>query len=445
MNACATRREFLRLSAVAAVGTLLAACAPQAGAPAVVPAKEEKAPAVPPSAAGTITVWGWAGTVEGLQSQVEPFKQKFPDVQIDIKVFGYEDVHTNLLNSIIAGSGAPDLCAIDVLRLTQYVDGLVDLTESARQYFDQFVPPTVSLGSYKGKFYGLATDSEPMGLYYRKDLWDQYGIQEENINTWSDLAAASAKVQEASQGQVSLYAMQANEVSLFEVLAVEQGFVGYYFNEDDTKVIVDDPKIVEAVEVLKQLWDGKGVLRNPGSYTSSEMTVLLKSGKVASQIIGPAWWQMTLKQEMPELAGRWRIMRAPAVKQDGPRVGYQYPTIFVMPQQAKFKEAAWEFARMGLIGEGARALFEATLIMPAYQPLLDELKDKPEEYFGGQKVYELWDAIARDTPQVFFGTGFIEAQQIFGNQLQAILNGEKTIEAGLHDAAEEMRVKLKKG
>jgi lactose/L-arabinose transport system substrate-binding protein len=454
-----TRRHFLRLSASATAGAVLVACGSEAAAPTTAPVAPTaagatalpagaptEAPAVATGESGTLTVWGFEGTYEGIESQVDAFTQKFPNVKVDIKKFGYEDTHTNLLNAIVAGTGAPDMVGIDVLRLTQYVDGLTDLSEQAKPFLDQFVPPTVSLGSYKGKFYGLATDSEPVGMFYRTDLWGQYGIKEEDVETWADLAIASAKFNEASQGKVSLIAMSANDAQLYEVLAVEQGFPGYYFNKDDTQVIVDDPKMVEAVNALKQLWSAKGVLQNVngGSY-GDEMTAALKSGKVATQLMGAAWYPITLTQNMPELAGKWRLMRVPAIKKGGPRIAYQYPTVWVIPQQSKLISSAWELARMSLIGDGARRLYDKTKILPAYKPLLDELETKSDDYFGGQKLVELSRAIAKDTPDVFFGTGFTEAQEIMGNHLQEILNGQKSAEDGLHAAAQEMREKLKKG
>ena len=112
-------------------------------------------------------------------------------------------------------------------------------------------------------------------------------------------------------------AMFANDHYLYEVLANQQGFGGYYFDDTDTKVIVDDPKMVEAVGVIKQLWESKGALQNPGGTDiyCDEMTVLLKSGKVISQLIGAGWYPSTLTQNMPELAGKWRLMRDPASRQ----------------------------------------------------------------------------------------------------------------------------------
>jgi ABC-type glycerol-3-phosphate transport system substrate-binding protein len=161
--------------------------------------------------------------------------------------------------------------------------------------------------------------------------------------------------------------------------------------------------------------------------------------------MGAAWYPLTLTQNMPELAHNWRLMRLPAIKKGGPRIGYQYPTVWVIPQQSTLKSSAWELAHMSLIGDGARRLYEKTKILPAYKPLLDELETKSDDYFGGQKLVELSRAIAKDTPDVFFGTGFTEAQEIMGNHLQEILNGQKSVEDGLRAAAQEMREKLKKG
>lgn len=428
-----TRRRLLSGSAMAAAGALGAT-------------RGWDAPRRAAAQSGTLTVWGWDGTYEGIQSQVQAFNQKYPDVLVNVQTYDYDTVHTNLLNSIIAGTGAPDLCAIDVLRLTQYIDGLVDLSAHRAEYEDYFVPPTLDLGSYKGKLYGLATDSEPMGLLYRKDLWDQYGIKEEDIATWADLAEAGNTFNEATGGAISLYAMVGTSYYLYEILAVEQGFPGYYFDETDTKVIVDDPKAIAAAEVLKQLWASTGVLQNPGAdYYGDEMTVNFKSGKVASQIVGPAWYPFYLTQQMPELSGKWRLMRAPAIEAGGPRVGYAYPTIFVMPQQSQNQDLAWEFEIMGTTGAGARTLFDLTHILPADAALLEELEPRPDEYFGGQKTFQLWGEIARDAPKVFFGTGFTEAQNILGNHLQRILSGEASSEEGMAAAAAEMRQKLNKG
>jgi lactose/L-arabinose transport system substrate-binding protein len=401
--------------------------------------------ATPADASGTLTVWGWDGTYEGIRAMIEPFAKAYPNIKVDVKTMGYDDVHKNLLNAIVAGTGAPDLCAIDVLRLSQYTDGLVDLTATAQKYKDDFVPPTFSTGTFQGKFYGLATDSEPIGMFYRSDIWAKYGITEESIETWDDLAAADGKVFDASNGSVMLYTMSSDFDYLLQIMAVEQGFRGYYFSDDDSRVIVDDPKMIEAMTVMKRLWDAKGVVRDPkDGYSGTEALALLKNGTIASQMIGPGWYPLQLKGSMPELSGKWRLMRVPAIKKGGARVGYQFPSIVVMSQQSKLKGAAWELSRMSLLGEGAKALFDLTAVLPAYKPLFDSLKDVEDPYFGGQKINTLWGQIAKDSPAVFFGRGFPEAQTIMVTHMRDILQGKTTPEAGMKAAATEMRDKLKR-
>jgi ABC-type glycerol-3-phosphate transport system substrate-binding protein len=430
-----TRRQLLQASTLAATSPLWSSRRGVSAAPRI-------------AQSGTLTAWGFegGGVTEGMESQVAAFNAKYPDVKVDVQTFAYADIHTNLLNAIIAGTGAPDLCSIDVFFLTQYIDGLLDLSAHRAEYEDQFVPPTLDLGSYQGKLYGLSGDSEPIGLFYRKDLWDKYGLKEEDIATWADLAEAGNKVNQDTNGEAYLYAMFSNDYRLYEILANQQGFGGYYFDDTDTKVIVDDPKMVEAVGVIKQLWESKGVLQNPGGddIYGDEVTVLLKNGEVASQLIGAGWYPSALTQQMPELSGQWRLMRDPVIKAGETLTGYQYPTILVIPSLSQQPDLAWEFAVMAMTGDGARAMFDKYHILPAWAPLLDELSDQPDEYFGGQKTFELWNAIARDAPKVFFGTGFQEAQQIFGAHLPDILSGAKSIEDGLHETAEEMRQKLSK-
>jgi ABC-type glycerol-3-phosphate transport system substrate-binding protein len=102
-------------------------------------------------------------------------------------------------------------------------------------------------------------------------------------------------------------------------------------------------------------------------------------------------------------------------------------------------------AKISLIGEGAKALYEASHVLPAYKPLLDEIKNQPSEYFGGQMINQLWLEIAADTPPVTFGYGFDETGSIVATHLQDLLDGKASPEQAMQAAATEIRDKFKKG
>ena len=65
-----SRRQLLAGSALAAAGAL----APTRGLTAAPRAAAQS---------GTLTVWGWEGTYEGIQSQIQAFNQKYPDVMVE--------------------------------------------------------------------------------------------------------------------------------------------------------------------------------------------------------------------------------------------------------------------------------------------------------------------------------------------------------------------------
>lgn len=426
-----SRRTFLRGSAAAAVagmsGAALAACGTAS------------------AKSNVLTVWGFPGTIEGLQSILPAFRQRHPQLDVHVQVFDYATVHTNLLNALVTSTGAPDLAAIDSSYLASYAPGVLSLTDKRLQASREFLPPVTQLSSYLGKFCGLVTDSEPIALAYRKDIWDRYGIHEKDITTWDDLAAAGDHLYQRSSGRIFMYPMLSNETSTYEVLAVEQGFGGYYFSDDDTSVIVDDPKVIAAVTVLKRLWESHGVYRNPqGGYTGDEVTTLLKNGKLAAQLC-PGWYPETLKQNMPEQAGKWRLMRVPAVQHGGPRVGYQYPTIFVIPKDTQYPSEAWDLEHLGLTGAAARHLYETAHVLPAAKQIFDENMPKPDKFFGGQHVFSLWREISADSPRIMFGDGLQEAQAIMGKNLANVFNGTTSPRSAMHTAAADMRLKLDKG
>lgn len=392
----------------------------------------------------TLTVWGFPGTIEGIQAILPRFRRQFAGLRVRVQVFDYDTVHTNLLNAMVAETGAPDLAAIDCSYLAAYAPGLADLRAELGRAADDWVPPVVQLATYKDKFCGLVTDSEPVALAYRKDIWDRYDIHESDIQTWDDLADAGDHLYSQSHGKHYIYPLLENEISTYEVLAVEQGFGGYYFNDDDTKVIVDDPKIVDAVAVLKRLWDSKGTYHNPdGGYTGDEATSLLKKGTLTGQLC-PGWYPEIIKQNMPEQAGRWRLMALPAVQTGGLRTGYQYPTILVVPKQSGLVKDAWTLERMGLTGAGARHLFENDHVLPAFKPLFNEYRQKPDKFFGGQRVFELWESIAARAPRIMYGDQLQEAQDIMGKHQSEVLSGGKSPATAMKAAASAMRLQLTK-
>ena len=49
------------------------------------------------------------------------FQAKYPNIEVEIKSLGYVDHHNNLVTTIAAGSGAPDVAAIEIGYIAKFV------------------------------------------------------------------------------------------------------------------------------------------------------------------------------------------------------------------------------------------------------------------------------------------------------------------------------------
>ena len=126
-------------------------------------------------------------------------QQDHTDVQICWNNVGQgDDEYTKVQTAISAGKGLPDVVMLEADRLASFAiqDALVDLT----QYGANDVKGNFSDGAWKDvsqgdKVYAIPVDGGPMGMIYRTDVFEKYGITPPT--TWDEYAAAAQKVKDA--------------------------------------------------------------------------------------------------------------------------------------------------------------------------------------------------------------------------------------------------------
>lgn len=191
-------RPTLLAAALAASSGLLAGCGGPGGSGAGkqggVQGSQEAVDAAL-KAGGTITYWTWTPA----QKQVEAFQKKYPNVKVKLVNAGTGDPHyAKLLNTIKAGSGAPDVAQIEFFALPQYAmpGHLVDLREYGFEAFGPDYTPSSWAISHVGEgLYGLPQGPGQMALFYNEKLFDKHGIAVPK--TWDEYAAAARKLKKA--------------------------------------------------------------------------------------------------------------------------------------------------------------------------------------------------------------------------------------------------------
>jgi multiple sugar transport system substrate-binding protein len=142
-----------------------------------------------------ITFWSW---LKGSQDVADAFNASHTDIKVKFEqVPGGPDYYNKLANAVKAGN-APDVATVEYGRVPEVVSQgeLQDITgkvgDVVKSKYPQSVQSLVTLG---GKTWSVPLDAGAVVLYYRKDLFEKYGV--EVPKTWDDYKAAAAKVKAA--------------------------------------------------------------------------------------------------------------------------------------------------------------------------------------------------------------------------------------------------------
>jgi len=127
-----SRRQFLKLSAVGAGASLLAACAAPGAAPEAPAAADGSA--APSTAAIDLVVWyqDWDGANRIMNWVTPEFAKEHPDVNVDLQAIGFADLLAKMLPSIAAGNeGDVMMMYTDWVVATDISQVFLDITDPA--------------------------------------------------------------------------------------------------------------------------------------------------------------------------------------------------------------------------------------------------------------------------------------------------------------------------
>jgi lactose/L-arabinose transport system substrate-binding protein len=219
-------------------------------------------------------------------------------------------------------------------------------------------------------------------MYYRRDLFQQAGIDAASIKTWDDYIAAGKKVMEATGGKVQMASMNMiDEDGWFRPLASQEGCA--YFSEDGLTITINQPGCVTALETMKKMKDA-GILANAdwGGQIQN-----IKANVVATAFYG-GWYEGTIRSNAPEQAGKWGVMLMPAGP-SGVRAANWGGSSLAIPATSDNREAAWAYVEYALATvPGQVSMLTNRGLVPSLLAALDDPYVKaPQPYWGNQAIW----------------------------------------------------------
>ena len=390
---------------------------------------------------GTVTVWSWDAAAKALQSTVPSFNKKYPNVKVNVVDLGNQNVYDRGLAGCAAGGvDMPDVYSIEnneaEVFWARFPDCFVDLNtlgaDKVAKNFPAFKWTELMAGN---KRYAMPWDSGPVVIFYRRDLYQQAGVNAAGIKTWDDFIAAGKKVNAKFDGKVKMGIVgNGQDDEWFRMLANQNSC--FYFDNAGASVTVNKPGCVDALNTVKKLYDAQVVTTGDwgGQITS------FKSGKSASAMFG-AWYEGTIRTNAPDQKGKWGVYPMPASKPGGVRAANLGGSALALPSSSKNRAAAYAFMENALATSGGQvAMLKSQGLVPS---LLSATKDPyvkvAQPYWGNQKVWQTILDTLGDVPQARGTQYFQDARQVMIVVQADYIKGKyKTAKEALDDAAKKI-------
>ncbi len=389
-------------------------------------------PALAAAARTTLTVAAFPDLDRSVRIAIETWATTHPDVEVKLTVRGVDDHHTTMTTAIATGANLPDVMAIDMDQLGRFTQhgGLEDLDAppfDARAVAPQLahftLGPAVGLG---GRLRALPADIGPGALFYRADLLARAGLSERDLTrSWDAYIDAGRRLKAAT----GVYLL-ANAVDLKDIL-IRAGLAdgdGVYFDVEGHP-LVESARFVHAFTVARAARRA-GMDARVAAW-SSEWSEGLRSGRLASQMMG-SWLAGHLKNWIaPAIAGQWRSAPLP-----GGAYASWGGSFWAIPVRAEHQALAWDFIRT-LSLDRAQQL-EAFRRLDAFPALLQAQQDdylaQPIDFLGGQPARLQWRDAAAHIPALHVDRFDGVAKDIVNAELDQVLQHDKPIPQALADA-----------
>lgn len=265
--------------------------------------------------------WGSPQEVNTFEAMIEQFEGKYKGVEVDYINVPDTEFPTKL-QAMIGAKQQPDVFYLQPEKVMPWADSgiLYDMTEyvADNEVFDESNIWTKAIDMYRydgkipgqGNIYGLPKDIGPFALAYNKDLFKAANVPEPDPDapwTWDEFIE-NAKKLTSGEGAGKVYGSAPYSV---ESAVWSNG--ADWLDESKTKVTIDDPAFIEAIQWVADLSLVHGVVPPNEEESSLGSFQRWMEGRIGMMGIGP-WSQ---GQFWEECDFEWDLMPWPVSPKTG--------------------------------------------------------------------------------------------------------------------------------
>ncbi|HEX4723677.1 MAG TPA: sugar ABC transporter substrate-binding protein [Pseudonocardiaceae bacterium] len=285
----------------------------------------------------TLTFWDWDPNMDKV---VALWNSTHPDITVKLSNPAGGDQLVSKLITAHQAHNAPDITKVEYQSLPALVsNGVVrDITQYTQQTSKDFDATSLSAVRFQGKVYGVPQDFAPLMLFYRADVFAQYGLAVPT--TWDQFAAEAATLHQKAPN-VFMTNFDAADPGWFTGLVQQAGADWWTSSGDSWHVDINGA----ASQKVANYWQGlvtSGVVAKNPSF-SPQWNEQMNNGTLATWISG-AWAPAQLGGIAPATKGKWTVAPLPAWSAGDSTTGIWGGSATTVTSDSRYPQQAAEFA-----------------------------------------------------------------------------------------------------
>lgn len=383
-----------------------------------------------------LVVWCWDQSFNGAALKIaeDLYKKDNPDFNLEIVDMSKTDLEQKLNTNLVSGvtTGLPDIILANDTNIAKYINSyegcFLDL--SGKINYDDFSKYKVDSVTIDGKQYGVPFDIGSAGMFYRRDYIEEAGFKPEDLEniTWERFIEIGKVVKEKTGKD--MITVNPNDDTLIPIILNSAGT--WFTTEDNKPNFVGNEALKEALKVFKEL-STCGIGKPVTGW--SEFVGSFNNGDVATVISGV--WQISTIMDAEDQSGKWGVAPIPRLSniEGAKNASNEGGSSWMVLESSKSQDLAIDFLAKTIGGSDelySRFLTENGGVGSYTKAFESEAYSQEIEFFGGQKVYQIFSEWSKEVPGITIGMYTQEAKDALKTEFSNIVNGgdiDKSLEA----------------
>jgi multiple sugar transport system substrate-binding protein len=366
------------------------------------------------------------------------FNAEFPDITVNIEALPYDQMRDRIVSSFLASEPTYDLIIVDNPWMYDFATGgflepldpYIDATEGFDH--EDFSEPLREIADVDGQTYGIPFYNYGLGLIYRTDLYGEAGLAP--AATLEEFVAGAQQLTTAGRAGVAMQPQKGYKI--FEEWGNYLFAAGGAIQDEAGTVVLDSPEARAGLEAYIDLYE-TAAPENSLNWAFDESLRAVSTDR-AVQMISYNWMLPTLNNPdgpAGELADSFALAEVPGGRSV---LGAWYWSI---PANSTQKDAAWAF-----ISWIASPEHDKERVIAGGAPVRSSVMNDAEvwEQGYGEAYYTTVLAILEDAAPLADGPNAEEMIQVIGEELNAAVAGQKTVDEAIAAAAQRAEEVLSK-